>query len=353
MPIVLLLVVGFIFVMATRGSADVQPKRSLPPPKPLPIKKTADTVHTKTAGKGGSSIETLLRQGATAFAAMAFDSELAQTVATVGFSLAITVALAVNIGIGIIIFVVVEWVAYFIDIADIISDFQSNRSAEGISKYWEEYNATVARFKDAVTVQASTKGQKADTSQLDYAANAYAEGFMEWKNWLQAKMAMSGGIWRNASLTAGARLERAYLTGLVASERYPVAGAFTVNPTDAQWHFQFWGDAAQIWTPHGWVRGWLNLQPSDPHFGTPTHDMIGMYYRIGMAHANAMGFMSALKHPVGIGQSKTSHLAASRQLGYFHGAVIGPPDVPSNVGLTIDGYTFYTPDDVAVTFTSP
>lgn len=333
MPFVVIGIVVLIVLWVSKSD----PQRS----QTKAVATTPKQTKPNTTGRTNAGIEALLKDLATSFAKNAYDSEAAQTFATVGFSLAISVALAVNIGIGIIIFVIVEWVAYFIDWGAIFSDAGENKQAEGIAAYWKRHGDMKRRFKDGVTNAAATENRKVNEAELELCAAAYADGYCEQNNLAVALLAAFGRLFSGAASAAASNsfphVVRAWKKGIIASTDSPQLQVGNVLASPTMWNtFENQKAVMHISPPKG--ETWELREQS--RAVTPEYTLALQYYRIGRAHANAGMFVYELKQPVGVTEfNLTNHMNFARPS--FVGEVLWPPAVPSGfVGLSVDGFKF-------------
>lgn len=370
MPILVILLVAFVLWMALRG--DDAPELPSDPPlveapkidKSQALKKGA----VKRESLGG--IEGLLKLGATSIAASMFSSEASQIVATVGWTLAITIG-AINIFAALIIWAVVYIVATILDFASQLNDFSTDRSSQARADFFATRSKVIDRFKDAANVQAGSEGTTPVSDELELAANAYADGFMEWSNWLRLETACYRGIWQgqvDVLLSKIERANRAYRTGFFAAEQPPQQNNIVseaavdndhLNVSGYQFDRGLLGQVVLYTTPkvlnaatpyYNNYYGYAAFINSDER--RKSAELVSKWYRIGMAHANTAGFMERLKRGnIALTGNVWQNLRLIRLQGFFHGAIAGPPDVPSGYGVKISGFTFYTPDNEKVVFT--
>lgn len=378
MPFLVLGVVGFIaFLWVGSNKADSKKGGSSGTTPNPPQKPKTDIVKPNS----GNDIVAGLRIASDLFVGAAFSSEGAKTVAKFGLGLAIAVG-TLNIAAGIIVAMVVLFVASVIEIISVAQDMTSDNHQLGIDDYWEQWDKVRAQYVNHITSKAAVANQKVDETELMNASNAYADGFMEWKNYLTVWRANQGALYGpgtsgGINYTSGenskgrAAVERAWRTGKYAGEiradlSLNAASDFPgvdfrifpmVNLTPAGSNAKYFTSFVMFYdvhVPYGLTVIYRNpsvannlgvsLKPDDKLF-------VQRWYKIGQVHANAALFMCALQAPVGIGQNKYQHMVNSRNNGFFNGEVLIPPAVPSGIGLAIDGFTFYTPDDETVIYT--
>jgi hypothetical protein len=336
------LAIGIVVLVALWASKSSGSQRSLPPPtKPQP--------KPTTAPQQAGSIEAVLKVAAEAFTRNIYDSEAAQTFATVGFSLAISVGLAVNIGVGIIIFVIVEWIAYFIDIGAVFADASENRQDEGIANYWKRHGQIKQQFANAVFDAAAVQNKKANVEEVILCASAYADGYMEQSNLATAWLAQSNRLFHGSASMAVSgsfpHIVRAWKKGIIASTQSPVFnGVGVITPGPTMWNnFLNQKMVLSVFPPNG-----ETFDERQPHnAATPNGKLAQQYYRIGRAHANAGMFLYELKQPVGIVEFNLfNHMNFAKPV--FVGEVLWPPLVPEgSVGLNCDGFKFRVKQDAS------
>lgn len=358
-----------VLVWLSKSKPDVARKRQLPPST-----STQKKEQTKPLNQGQ-----LLMLGANKLTDAIFSGQTASAVAKFGLALAITIG-SMNLFAGIIVAIVVLLIAGVINVIEGIQDITNDHHEDGIREYWKQWDKIRESFVQQMRTQATLANQRIDEVELMNASNAYADGFMEWTNYLTAWRAHQGGIWGrtnqgNLSPTYGlAAVVRAWKKGMYAGQVEPVISADARAKSfaaignavtgSASWvtSNSIWGDYLfnatdtflTVYPPDGVSLGLRDRQwaknrgfPFDENLGT----FCRRWYQIGKYHANTAQLLLALKQPIAPNTSKLSHISESRNHGWFVGATKAPPDVPMNVGVSVDGYTYYTPDDRNIRYT--
>lgn len=371
MPFVYLIVAALvIFAVLPKGESQRQDGLVAPdePPK--------QPSHPGAAvGKSGG-IGALLKFGSDQFVGQAFASKEAKAVATYGLAIAITVG-AINIVAGVLIAVVVLVVSAFIDAAVAFDDFTNHRQQEGVDAYWRDWHKVYDTLMDFYQRDAMVKQQTIDAQQLEYACNAYADGYMSQLNYLRAWVAYCGGVWGRNS--AGPNF------GMVAVVRAWRKGMYagTVEPTvsvDGVHEIQRWAASNGHVLPYeeaqkdGLIADTLNQNGMMGAYGTRMLDispprrnydpalfteaegksLLETYYQFGVYQANASLFLASLHKPVPAFSSRLAMLVNERNTGFWQGAPLRAPDpgVPENFGLLFGNSRCYAPTgDEEILFT--
>lgn len=357
--------------LSKSAKPDVAPKQELPS-KPASQSQQPKSMAPMNAGQ-------LLLLASDKLTNAIFSGETAQTVAKFGLAIAITVG-TMNVFAGIVVAIVVLMVAGVINVIEGINDMNSDHHLEGITEYWKQWDKVRSCFEQSMRDKAALANQKLDEIELMNAANAYADGFMEWRNYLTAWRAFQGGIWGRTNqgplspTYGGQAVLRAWKKGMYAGqiepafstdagEKFfkrtghypgPVIGYpswVTSNDVFGDYLFNATDTLMNVFPPDG-VTLTLRNEQLAKNRGLPFDANLAAFcrrwYNVGKYHANTAQLLLALQQP--IQSSKLNHVAESRNHGWFVGATKAPPDIPVNVGVSVDGYTYYTPDDKTIKY---
>lgn len=349
MPVIVVAVVAFAGFVLYRRSLAVQ---NLPPPPPkLPAKvpKTrADAVPVNfTQG---------IALAADKLAGAAFMVPAAQSIAKYGLAVAIGVGV-VNVAAGVIVAIGVLMIANIVNMVGQLA--QGDNHEEGLAEYTNNWHDVKRKFEDEITSDAAVKNQTPDAHELDIASTAYADGFMQWTNYLIALRAWQGSLygpgisgdvqWTTSMNGSGMNaVNFAWKQGKLVSVAPPALSPIT-DPA-ASGGLKYWRRLSTVpgfltVLPPEWQRVQSMLAGPNGLINATDADIYRLWYRVGMVHANTAGFMQSLGATVGLGQNLWQHVENSRINGFFVGTVLVPPGVPSNIGMEADGFVAYSPDN--------
>lgn len=192
MPIVLLIVVGFVvFALLSRAKAGEDEQLSAPPL----VQAQTNTLAHGNNGKNGNAIGQVLNQLGQYMGGALATSE-AKVVWNIGVALGVAIG-TINVVIGIVVFVVVATIAAFINVFGVLSDGRDDQHQMGIDTFEEDwlkaYTANRNRLEDHALAQSGGVPLSAsDLDTLDVVCSAYADGFMQRTNYYRCTQCLWG-----------------------------------------------------------------------------------------------------------------------------------------------------------------